>query len=589
MSLEALWVAPGDIVTDVSGRFELPKPGEDGQRLQSNAEQGSAGSATVPFDDKPGDFYPVGLNAFRLKETTSEADDPFLFAGHFGQREEVRGPYRTGSERQVEATITDANAILERYMIRSDESPDRPEESESTRMTWLLGTSAFDIFESDTSMIDTGSTTLTKADLTDYTPAQILADMGQQTGKNFYVWYDGTANAGLGGYVLVYARDSDTHLTSALKFSNVIADVDDSSTFFAGLDFRLKHDPSRLASNVTVRYANGRVNVNNAATAIEFSRVDKVMDASLVKTAGVATVRATRYTIDLSTEEEIVSGTVYLPAAKASQFRAGMRSEMKVSYLTGMSDFVWVRLLNVTLVNISEDPTLTYALAFEGTFAPEVPAASCSAILSDIPVQDSGTNTGGSFGGVGDAIAGAEGSLTLGFTVVSQPHTAIVEPIEVGGGFTLIEGFLTVDGEDTLHTMSAVYYRDGEGGTPIVSWAATDANSWRQFAFLIPGATIVQSGSQLTTGSTLTLDDPLTPGNLVLLFRVAEGPTNFGQDPDTGSPAWTLLHSADETHPSEDSPYMDVWGLCVPEDYGDEIGGVSAGSAHWSFAVELAL
>lgn len=402
MSAEFEWVAPGEIITNITARVRVPSDGEDGFQLSTNAEEGSVGSSELTLDDAVGDFFPVGLNSLRVRDNASEADDPYVYFGAFGERRERRGPYRTGASRQIFAQLQDSNSGLSRYIVRADEDGARPQETEAERMEWLFTTSGMELhWDIATSILDTGSTVLTAADLTDYTPQQVLDDMAQQTGKNYYVYIDGSVDPPEA--LLVYGHDSGTHLTSDLRFSNVLADVDHSTTFEAGDDWELTHDPARLASNVTVRYANGRVNENDDETAAEFSRVDKVMDANLIKTAGVATVRALRYLDELDTEERVLSGTVYLPAAKASQFRAGMRCEMKASHLTGMSDFVWVRLLNVTITHISEGDDITYALAFEGNIG-----------------ATGGGGDAPAFVGLGDGVHSLE-------TASPEPHASTVE------------------------------------------------------------------------------------------------------------------------------------------------------------------
>lgn len=572
---------PGDSPVDISGHVLLPGIGEDGFRLQTNAEQGAVAGSEVEFDDPAGTFYPIGLNAYRVYETESEADDPLLFSGGFTTRRQIRGPYRTLGARKVAATIEDGNNGLSRFVVRSDEEGDRPEETETERMTWLFTTSGMALhWDFSTSILDLGPTLMPANDFTDFTLQQVLDDMAQQTGKNYYVFWDGSVGNPPEA-LLVYGFDSGTHLTSDLRFSNVETDVDDETTFYLGLDTELSIDPSRIASYVVVRYRNGRVDESDSATADEFSRIDRVMDGSYIKTASAATARALKYLQELGSEETIVSGTVYLPASKASQFRAGMRVEMKASHLTGMSDFVWVRLVNVTITQLTTpEQVISYALAFEGTLSP---GTSCELIIEGLVAQSEGPhNFGGiDFGPVtGDAIAGSgSDTLTLALFVtysaevslhsvtVGSPWTAGTEkPGDVGGS----------------HTETLVAYMDDAVSTPEWNWT-NYTYGWHQVAVVIPTtASAWEQEADINGLGIITWDTPPSPGNLLYLARIGEGPSLFN-GPPLGAD-WTLLY--DEL--INESGIIQIYVACCPDDVSDLESG-EAGSSWWAHCYEVAI
>lgn len=595
MASEHLWIAPGDIETDISGRVQLPKPGEDGFRLHSQAVEGSVGSSDILLDDEDGGFEVVGLNAYRVRETLSEADDPYIFAGHFGRRKESRGPYMTGASRQIFAQVQDANSLLSRYVIREGEEGDRPQETDTARWEWLRGTGIFPSesdFDDSLFIVEPTGVTLSAANLQDYTAQQIIDDMAQQSGLNYYVYFDGVEEK----YYVIYAPDSGTHLTSALRFSNVEEDADGDTTFYAGLDWELDISPERLASTVIVRYANGSTGETDDDTAAEFSRVDRVMDANLVKTESVALSRAIKYLSELDDEEFELTGSVFLPASKASQFRAGMRVLMKASHLTGLSDFTWVRLHEVTITSISADPTLSYALAFTGTLSPST-TISCSGIIVDLALDLSTEQTDDFEPLTGVAITDPGGDyLALAFLLASQDDTCIAGPSTNGGlttdsPWTFIDGFKTELNTNCDHTFGGAAYRSNATGTPVWNWSpGGSAQSWQQGSLIIPTAATapVQVADPVGIDNRdIEFPSPPTPGNLIIAFTVDQ--------PAGGTQASGTLVGFNFIGQLEagGDKFLYVFCRCVQEGDPDTFdlwdGRSGGGGSHWNFGFEVEL
>jgi len=180
---------------------------------------------------------------------------------------------------------------------------------------------------------------------------QVLDDCAQASGKNYFVWW----REEVAKLSLWYDFASSTSYSSPLRLSNVSTDVDSVLTFAISPDTELSRSPDRVNSGAYLPFDGGAVYVQNTATANSFVRRDANMPSENVKSTAKATARANRYLLEMNTEEDVITTTVQLPAAKVNFIMQGMRVQFKASHLPGYTDFVWARVLNRSVQQVSEE------------------------------------------------------------------------------------------------------------------------------------------------------------------------------------------------------------------------------------------
>lgn len=333
------------IVTEITERIGLADDDTEAWSVTSQADEGSNGTSRILIDDVAGDFLVPFLNNYRVYEDESEADDPYLFAGAFANASVVRDVYRTGVSRKWRTDVVDANVLLNNYLFREADDPERPQEDHSDRMTWLLGTSAMTNID-DTSLVDTSATvTMSETDYTGQTPADVLRDMIRQSGYDMFVYFFGVAEE----YGLIYQPADADYLSSDIRISNIIADVaEDENTFYWSLDAELTIATERIASGVLARGNMIESFGSSGSTAATYGRRDVVMDEPNVKSQAVLDARVARHLAALSVPEYVPTGSIIVPRSKASQVRAGMRVQFRASHWSGFTEWTWGRILRAT-------------------------------------------------------------------------------------------------------------------------------------------------------------------------------------------------------------------------------------------------
>ena len=366
------WLAPGEIETDISERVD--NGAEPRFIVTTYAEEGSVASSNILIRDEDGDFQLVGLNRMDIREDDSIGDDPYIWIGRSFIRKEMRGRYLTGRSRDIDCGLEDNNNQLSRYILGDTEDANRPAEDHGERIAWLMGTDVSFNMPDDSLVLITSSVAMPAYDYTGMSAQQVVEDCARASGYDFFVWFNGvTEESGL-----VYAESGGDWLQSSIRLSNVISEVDDSTTFYLGDDAELTHDPSRVASRVFARGDGVDGFRTNDPIDDLFGRTDKAMDFPTVRDQSVLTTRTDRaLEQDLSSEEAIVKGSVYLPSTLASQFKAGYRFQLHATHLSGyQDDFAHARLIQTTHTLLT--PTL-YKVEFEAEpVAPPIVPSECA-------------------------------------------------------------------------------------------------------------------------------------------------------------------------------------------------------------------
>lgn len=337
------WLAPGEIVTDLSERVD--NGGEPRFSVSTYAEECSIATSSIVVRDEDGDFHIVGLNAANIEEDDSIAADPYIWVGRFGMRTEERGRYLTGASRDIVAEVHDINTIASNYIAGDTEDADRPAEDHGTRMAWVA--SQIPNIDDDSLVLITSAKSMPAYDYTGMSWQQVIDDCCRASGYQAFIYYDGANDL----RQLVYADAAGEWLTTDLRLTNLITDVTgdgEGLTFYA--DMRQEWDPSRVASRVYGRGDGIDGFATYSPTEVLHARRDVAMDFPTVRSEATLNDRMGRsLASDLSTESRTLKGTTELPSTHASMLRAGMRIAVHATHLTGLQDdFVWVRLLTTT-------------------------------------------------------------------------------------------------------------------------------------------------------------------------------------------------------------------------------------------------
>lgn len=365
MSLE-FWIRePGEVVPTEYTSYFL----EDQLDVTANAEEGSVAISTVQADDSGSTFSVNGLRVVAIKETRSPEPNSFIYVGFAGARTVSRGPvrsidqfhYRDGTARTWDIEVVDPNSLIGRRVMTGNDC-NRPAESDIARITWLLATTESAAIQDSRYVNPAGAVDMDATDYRGMYFSQILDDCAQQSGKNYFITYFGdlaNTNSPWGLFSLWYDFHDSTAYRSTIKLSNVLAEVDDSTTFAYILEeTTLRRDPSRTFSGVWVQadIPGGHVYAQKTATANNYGRRDFVAPAMTVKSTTRATARANRYLKDLGVEEDIITTSFVVPADKVQLLREGMAVQFKGTHLPTYQDaYVWLRCLNRSITTLGPD------------------------------------------------------------------------------------------------------------------------------------------------------------------------------------------------------------------------------------------
>lgn len=373
----------------------------DGVRLYTldvteNAEEGSGSISQIPVDDPLGAYdFPPLTRIWAVETAISSTSNTYVYHGYIADRTVKRADsMRTGSARVWLINATDENSILSRRVL-SSASANRPQESDVARVTWLANEADGQLLIDDTQFLfGAGAVTMDAADLRGQTALDVLNDCAEQSGKNFYAYF----NQALGTGIWYGAQDHTAH-QSMIRLTNDLDDVDMRTTFPITADAELNRDPSRLASGIYGTFGNGSTYVRNQSMFARIGLRDLPMSWPNVKTVGRAEARATRMLTDLSREEDRITCGVYLPAAKVTWIKAGMRLQFKATHMPGYEDFVWLRVLKCSVAYNSQETAdasylLTLELSTNDIPAEVLPDSFPASGILYLPAGDGGGGTG---------------------------------------------------------------------------------------------------------------------------------------------------------------------------------------------------
>lgn len=321
--------------------------------LASRAESGTVAFSRVPIEDPAHDLDMLGHRPFVATE--SACSQPRLLTGWVAPRDISRSADATqlvGDDAAHQASIVDANAALG-FRIIWDTDGNRPEETMSARLSWLLASAYLSDLVSDTGFVRTGMTlVMDAADYRGSTPAAVLDDLASRpaTQMNYFVFWDPDAEA-LG---LLFDYPIATIGDCTLSVSNVPADVNGTTCFPPDMDAGVNRDPSEVYSDVIVEYANGRVHRYMADTATKYIRRGTTWSRPHIGKAATAEAAGDAFLAAHSVEQDRVTLAIVVPAASAGLVQAGQRISIKLQHAAPYEDWTWMRIVGLTAVPLDD-------------------------------------------------------------------------------------------------------------------------------------------------------------------------------------------------------------------------------------------
>jgi hypothetical protein len=314
----------------------------------------------LTLDDPTGSLDVTALRAFAIEE--ADCSKRRLFSGYVADRSQARGDgsHRSlilGAARTWDTTLVDYNNTMWQRVIRGSDG-NRPAETDVARINWIIG-SAYTATVSDAGLISSsGPVNMDAADYRGRYPADVAADCGNASQKNYFVYFDEAT----WHPAFAYFDPTSTTYTSTLQFSNVLSDVDSSTTFAAtGV---LDLDPSAVYSGVYLRYSGGTVYRQNTTTLSDIGIRDASIDEPDIKTSAAAIARADAYLVAAGVEQKTLKIHTELPSTHVNLILPGQRVRVKFSHLTGYTSFAYARVVTRT-VSQAEGSDKVYIVELE--------------------------------------------------------------------------------------------------------------------------------------------------------------------------------------------------------------------------------
>lgn len=309
--------------------------------VTESAEMGQVGQGTITIDDAPGTLDLISHKLIRIGE--DDCTDEVLFRGFAGAEQIVRGTRRQGMGRTPALNTLDMNAKAGFKVIRGRAWRKRPVESVGDRLTDLLA-SDFVAFH-DNGFVDYPTALVDGGDLRGMRPGDVLTDLATRVGFNWFIYWDEDATQ-----ASLWFKDSNTSTaySSTLRISNVISDIDGTTTFEASGDTSFTRDPTNLVSGVWMPFKKGNVYRTRPETEDTYEPRDGTAPSSRTKRRKRARLIADRYLRHHKDPEDRIETTVLLPSSRVNLIKAGQRLEAKFSHLTteGYGNFTWMRVLH---------------------------------------------------------------------------------------------------------------------------------------------------------------------------------------------------------------------------------------------------
>ena len=374
MTKQYLYRGPEGTLVDISSRCRKYR-----LRAAEAAEEAQPQMWELVIDDPDGTFEMVGHRIIAVRETEIAGPDKFVAVGYTFDQRVRRGPYRTGAGREWVTQVVDINPVLSRRIVREGK---RPAETDVARAQWLFGLVIAELIDDLRYLFTDGAIQMDAVDYSDQTMDAVMRDLREASGKNMWLShfaddtgdFDDELNP-WGEFTLWYGHDDREDYTSSLRISNDLADVDGSTTFFAGLEAELEIKNDRIFSGILVPYDGAKAYGERTSTATTYARRDGVMPSLNVKSKAKAQARVGRYLAYHDVPDYVVTDTIRVPLDQVNDVRPGMRMEARYTHFPfGLDDWTWYRVLDRVVRDEESEQHYTIDLTLE---PPKVVATAC--------------------------------------------------------------------------------------------------------------------------------------------------------------------------------------------------------------------
>lgn len=425
-----------------------------------NAEQGFSARATIGevdtcrvlAHDPAGTLDFVEYDVWKMVEDACPAGSQVVWHGFIGDQTIDRGDgtviFPTAAGRVWELELIEDNGYLDRRVITDAASGDRPKESVSTRIAWLLTQPGFTGVIADHGLVAASAVMLDPADYHGKTGADVLRDCALACGFNFFVRYRETSS----DLELIFEDSVNSVADLAiLHISNVAADVDHVTTWSPGMSGKLKRAASRRATGIHLPFSAGSIYVSNGTT------VDQQAPTASVTSLSAATALATRLLAQhAESDKSIEAVRLQLPAANLNDVRQGqLITSARFSHFPGYATAAAMRVLSKSFARPANLGQAVYDVDLDLSPSVTFYAGSAFAALLE---EAGGTSGSLYFNTTGDApSAGWYAEPTVGPLSVVQgagPYTTIIANQAMTVRVQLDAAFDTVAGTGATVTLN---------------------------------------------------------------------------------------------------------------------------------------
>ncbi len=324
---------------EVSGRIRI----EDGIQTMTQAADGDVGSSILKLDDPDGDLSIAQWSYVVINET--DCTPPRCFTGYVYKVHYERGPFLTSDGRVIVLDVVDLNTLLHQTILRAGTS-NRPLESGTARLTWLLGSAALSGIVYDRGLVGSNpwmfdESNYVKAYANDVLPDLCVSSSGE-VGRIYFVYWDhATGTPGL-----FYDRPTAAVSDSTLSLSNVHADINETTTFWAYVSPEEDREGDGLYCGVLFGWKGGYIYRHRQSThdalGLGFHR-EGLFETDRIGNVDTADRHAEQWLDTHSAQKDTVTCVVRLPAAKVNLIEAGHRIQVRFNHLPGFETTTWTR------------------------------------------------------------------------------------------------------------------------------------------------------------------------------------------------------------------------------------------------------
>lgn len=571
---------------------------EDGVQQITVAADGDKATSGIKIDDPTGSLTILQWSTVRIIET--DCDPSHCFSGYVYQVAISRGPYLTGPGRIWVLEVIDLNALLHLRVLHGAEAK-RPQETGSARLAWLMTTTGMAGIVHDNGFIMANAWLYDEADYRGEYADDVLSSIvaAASAGRwTYYVYWD---HASVGEEVcLVYGESVATFLTSSLAISNVLSDVDQTTTFFAYQQPELVGTGDEIYDGVYIDYTgHGALYRQLASTYTTFGiHRDLVFESTRNNNLASASLHADYMLAASANQIETITCTVRLPSNKVNLIEAGMRLAVRFEHLPGYTTTTYVRVTRRTFL-FTPGTNEFYDVQFElsnkgiiavggggtGVFPPPASAASV-------------VQTGCGFGLGGSVFLVFPNPITAGDMLVawlvSRGDNTIAAP---DGSWTTVQQVsLGVPGIN--YNPAAMYYKiadSTEAGQTFLTFLSAAGTSrpkilgWEIAGVSAPTAHVAVDQGAALGGPTRTFNLPsLTLGAGIAIIGVGIGSDTVAGSTVTprdhlylegGDGFFQTAFGADQVVTSGSQVYTAFFGVAGGDDRHDAVAAFFPGSA----------